>query len=231
MKKLLFLLLIISFISANVFAENVFFANGDKKRKEIALTFDDGPGKNTENILEILREKNVKATFFLLGDSIEKKPYLVKEVYNDGHEIGSHTYGHINFYKYKYKNPEDFKIVKDKITEELLKNQKLIEKLTGHRPKLVRFPHGYMREPAIKAARENGYKIINWSFGTDWNKFPSYKHLMDAYLEKSEPGAIFLMHDLKTNEDLVNALPELIDLLKVVGYKFVTVSELLNLQN
>lgn len=223
-KILLFLL--IMFFSANVFAENVFFANGKKNKKEIALTFDDGPGKNTEAVLAILRDKKVKATFFLLGTSIEGKSSLVKEIAEDGHEIGSHTYGHINFYKYKYSTPENYKILKAKISDELLKNQKLIEKITGRRPKLVRFPHGYMRPPALDVARENGYKVINWSFGTDWNHFSSYEYLLGAYLEHSEPGAIFLMHDLPTNELLIEMLPQLIDLLSFVGYEFVTISEM-----
>ena len=227
--KISLLFFLIIFFSANVFAEHIFFAEGKKDKKEIALTFDDGPGKNTENILSILKEKKIKATFFLLGTSIEIRPQLVKEIAEDGHEIGSHTYGHINFYKYKYDTPGNYNILKAKISDELLKNQKLIEKITGRRPKLVRFPHGYMRPPAIDVARENGYKVINWSFGTDWNHFQSYEYLLGAYLEHSEPGAIFLMHDLPTNQLLVETLPQLIDLLSFVGYEFVTVSELLDL--
>ncbi len=225
--KILLLFFIINFISVNVFAENIFFANGKKNKKEIALTFDDGPGKNTENVLAILREKKVKATFFLLGSSIESRPYLLKDIAEDGHEIGSHTYGHVNFYKYKYSTSEDYKILKNKISEDLLKTQKLIEKNIGQKPKLVRFPHGYMRPPALDVARENGYKVINWSFGTDWNHFPSYEYLLGAYLEHAEPGAIFLMHDLSSNGLLIEMLPQLIELLRFVGYEFVTVSELL----
>ncbi|MBQ3834485.1 MAG: polysaccharide deacetylase family protein [Elusimicrobia bacterium] len=228
MKKILFLLLIVFVFSVDSFAEKVFFADGSRNKKEIALTFDDGPGYNTEEVLSILRLKKVKATFFLLGESIESKPYLVKEIAEDGHEIASHTYKHINFYKYKYKKTEDYNKLKDKISKNLLKNQRLIEKFAGYKPKLVRFPHGYMRQPALDVARENGYKVINWSFGTDWNEFDSYEHLLGAYLEHAKPGTIFLMHDLKDNSLLVEMLPQLIDILQFVGYKFVTVSELLN---
>ncbi len=228
--KILLLFYTLCLFSVDSFAGNVFFAEGNKNKKEIALTFDDGPGNNTEEILSILSVKKVKATFFLLGESVESKPYLAKEIAAAGHEVASHTYEHINFYKYEQKTSGDYEKLKNKISESLLKNQKIIEKYTGHTPKLVRFPHGYMRPSALGVARENGYKVINWSFGTDWKEFPSYEYLLGAYLEQAKPGAIFLMHDLSGNPLLVEMLPELIDILKFVGYKFVTVSELLDLK-
>ncbi len=231
MKKIIVLLCVVFFtalFSGGINAERIFFANGDGTRKEIALTFDDGPGLNTKAVLEILKDKEVKATFFLLGESIEKMPHLVKEIYDDGHEIGNHTYNHINFYESEIKSEKDFEDLKEAMSDEIIKTQELIETITDYRTRLVRFPYGYMRPAAIKAARENGYRVINWSFGTDWKPGWSWRDLLNQYYKNAKPGAVFLMHDLSKSTRLIKMLPELIEKLKTKGYDFVTVSELLN---
>ena len=106
MKKIILALLLLivnlSLVTFPLFAQDVknkVITVGSGRNKLIALTFDDGPGLNTEEILKILDDKQVKATFFMLGNSIEKRPDLVKEVYSKGHEIANHTYNHINFFK------------------------------------------------------------------------------------------------------------------------------------
>ncbi|MCL2484928.1 MAG: polysaccharide deacetylase family protein [Endomicrobia bacterium] len=217
----MFLLLCVSVC----FAENkIFYTDGDKNSKKIALTFDDGPGAATEKILEILKDKNVKATFFLLGSRVERKPELAKKVAEEGHEVQSHTYSHISFFAYKNEDKDE------KMENELLKAQKSIEKNTGVKPYLVRFPYGYSKDDAKKVVEKNGYKIINWTFGCDWDRKLTADEMHKKYSGHIRNGAIFLMHDLNYNERLLSFLGDFIDEIKAKGYELVTVSELLDLK-
>ncbi|MCR4662737.1 MAG: polysaccharide deacetylase family protein [Endomicrobiaceae bacterium] len=220
MKKILYILLLL-IITSSLYADQIFFTRGSSDVKEIALSFDDGPSKNTKSLLKILDKKNVKATFFLLGTSVEDKPALVKEIYSKGHELANHTYNHINFLKYKEESRED------KLKEELLQCQDLIKSITGYRTKIVRFPNGYFREDALKVAKETNYKIVNWTFGMDWEKEYSGNEMLENYLNNVKPGAIFLIHDWDDKSKIVKELPKLIDEIKKKGYKFVTIGEMI----
>lgn len=224
MKKILFVLLILQFLTYGVYASNIFYASGSGKKKQIALTFDDGPGANTQEILEILKDKDIKATFFLLGTCVKKRPQIAKEIYENGHEIANHTYSHINFFKYNNSDK------KQKINEELLKCEQEIERACGYKTKIVRFPYGFSRQPAISVASENGYFVVNWSFGCDWQKNLSKEKMLEDYTKNIKSGAIFLMHTLSKNEKLAYLLPKLIDNAQKSGYEIVTISELLELK-
>ena len=204
MKKIVFILLLLV-ITASLYAEQTFFTRGSLNIKEVALSFDDGPGLNTKDILKILDKKDVKATFFLLGSSVAK------------------TYNHMNFFRYDEENDK-----KEKIKEEILQCQDLIKDITGFRTKLVRFPHGYLKDDAVEIARETNYKIINWTFGIDWERDLSQEEMLEFYLGNAKPGTIFLMHDLLKNTTITKMLPEFIDKLRSKGYKFVTVGEMIN---
>lgn len=222
MKKIVYILLLLV-ITTSLYAEQTFFTRGSLNAKEVALSFDDGPGLNTKDILKILDKKDVKATFFLLGSSVAKRPKLVKDIYSKGHELANHTYNHMNFFRYDEENDK-----KEKIKEEILQCQDLIKDITGFRTKLVRFPHGYLKDDAIGIARETNYKIINWTFGIDWERDLSQEEMLEFYLENAKPGTIFLMHDLLKNTTITKMLPEFIDKLKSKGYKFITVGEMIN---
>ena len=222
MKKIVFILLSLV-LTASLYAEQTFFSRGSLNTKEVALSFDDGPGSNTKDIIKILDKKDVKATFFLLGTSVAKRPKLVKEIYSKGHELANHTYNHMNFFRYDEENDKE-----EKIKEELLLCQDLIRDLTGYRTKLVRFPHGYLKEDAIEIARETNYKIINWTFGIDWERDLSQEEMLQLYLDNAKPGTIFLMHDLQKNPKIIKMLPALIDKLREKKYNFVTVGEMIN---
>ena len=221
MKKIVFILLL-SLITNFLYAENTFFTRGSLGVKEVAISFDDGPGSNTKSILKILDKKNVKATFFLLGTSVAKRPKLLKEIYIKGHELANHTYNHLNFFKYNEEDKEE------KIKDELLQCQDLIKTITGYRTKLVRFPYGYSKEDALDIAKESNYKIVNWTFGVDWEKEISYEDMLNLYLDNIKPGTIFLMHDLQKNPIIIKILPLLIDKIKEKKYNIVTVGEMIN---
>ena len=158
-----------------------------------------------------------------MGSSVAKRPKLVKDIYSKGHELANHTYNHMNFFRYDEETDK-----KEKIKEEILQCQDLIKDITGFRTKLVRFPHGYLKDDAIEIARETNYKIINWTFGIDWERDLSQEEMLEFYLENAKPGTIFLMHDLLKNTTITKMLPEFIDKLKSKGYKFITVGEMIS---
>ncbi|MCL2390386.1 MAG: polysaccharide deacetylase family protein, partial [Endomicrobia bacterium] len=163
-------------------------------------------------------------TFFMLGSQVEKKPKLAKEVFEAGHEVQSHMYSHISFFKYEKEDKYE------KMKDELLKAERIIEKNTGVKPYLVRFPYGYSKDDAKKVVSESGYKIINWTFGCDWDRKLTAEEMRKKYAGKIKGGAIFLMHDLNYNERLLSFLGDFIDEIKAQGYELVTVSELLDLK-
>ena len=223
MKKII--VLIFLFLSITCFARaKIFYANGSEDVKKVSLTFDDGPGKATKQILEILKEKNVKATFFMLGVRVVNDPETAKEVVTAGHEIGNHTYEHINFYAYKDEDKSE------KIEKELLQCEKVIKSTLGIQPFLTRFPNGYMRSDAVEAAKKHNYYLINWSFGIDWQNM-SAEEMHTKYKRAIKNGAIFLVHDLPKNKKVLSFLGTFIDEIKEGGYEIVTVSELLNLKH
>lgn len=205
-------------------SDSVFFCQGPTSEKKMALTFDDGPGPSTEKVLNILKEHNIKATFFMEGSQVEMRPDKARKVMEAGHEIGNHTYSHPNYYVYKNDDKEQ------KLSAELTKAGGLIERATGLRPKIVRMPHGYVREWVKKIAREQNYILINWTFGCDWKKM-SGPDLAQCYIKNIHPGAIFLMHDGgKNRQSTVEALPVIIKEIESRGYKIVPAGELLGLK-
>jgi len=200
-----------------------FFANGPRDKKTMSLTFDDGPGNLTPRVLEVLKKYNVKATFFMEGDQVEFRGKIAKMVFDDGHEVGSHSYSHPNFYFYK---KDDYR---QQLSKELDKAGKLIEGVSGKRPDILRMPYGYVRGWVKEVAREKGYVLVNWTFGCDWKKMTA-EELSQAYIKNIGPGAIFLMHDGgKGRQPTVDALPKIIEEIQKRGYKLVPVGELLGL--
>jgi peptidoglycan/xylan/chitin deacetylase (PgdA/CDA1 family) len=208
----------------SIIQAKTFYADGNKLEKKVALTFDDGPGKNTKAILEILKEKEVKATFFMLGTNVVDNPALAKTVLDAGHEIANHTYGHINFYAY---NNEDKSL---KMEQEILQTESVIKNILGVKTFLVRFPHGYAKQDSIQLARKLRYSVINWSFGTDWYDM-SANEMYLKYKNAISNGTIFLMHDVSKNEKVISFLGDFIDDIKTKGYEIVTVSQLLDIKN
>ena len=186
-------------------------------QKVVALTFDDGPlGTSTPTILTILKEKNVKATFFVAGERVKQFPALVKQEIAEGHEVGNHTYSH----------PRLTTLSKNKIEEELSKTEKVILEVAPQ-PTLFRPPEGAYNDTVLQLARDKGYLIILWSIDTnDWRS-PPVGDIVNTVLKDIKPGSIILLHDGKYPSPTPEALGFIIDSLTSLGYEFVTVSELL----
>ncbi len=188
---------------------------------KIALTFDDGPHPvYTPQILDILKQYGVHATFFMIGENAQRYPELVLRIMREGHEIGNHTYYHANLQKTK---PE-------KIREEILDAENVILQIGDLRPKLLRPPGGLYDQRVCEAARALDYDIILWTVDTlDWAHTPP-EEIVDKVKNNIQCGDIILCHDFvggkpsPTPEALRRLLPDLL----LNNYEFVTVSELIH---
>lgn len=188
--------------------------------KYIALTFDDGPNAtSTPRILNALEAHHAVATFFMLGSQAEYYPAVAQQVLKKGHEIGSHTESH-----------RDLSTLKEiQIQQELGEASRKIEGATGKKPTLLRPPYGACNDKVVKEAKRNGTPIILWSVDSlDW-KSRNAKAVNDVILRNIKPGAIVLMHDIHLST--AEALPSLLTALEKQGYQFVTVSQLLSLDD
>ncbi|WP_332646706.1 polysaccharide deacetylase family protein [Lysinibacillus sp. 54212] len=193
------------------------------EEKIIALTFDDGPHpKFTAQVLDILAEHEAKGTFFIVGQNAKKTPEIVLRAHRDGHEIANHTYTHSS------------KISVTELKEELKQTNELIYSITNYQPVLFRPVGGQYTDEMIKAASDNGYQVVMWSWHQDtedW-KNPGVKKIVNKVLKGTRPGDIILFHDGGGKRDqTIDALKEILPVLKKQGYKFVTVSELVEYKN
>ena len=204
--------------------EEIFFWKIETKEKVVFLTFDDGPGKYTKDVLELLKRYNIKATFFMLGKIVRYYPEFVKEIYNSSHSIGSHTYYHTNFYKLQ-KN-SSINECKKKLDEELKMTENEIKKIVPQsRIKLLRMPNGYYRSWVNDVAKKYGYKIVNWTFGCDWHNFTE-EEMLKKYKSALQPGCIYLFHDGgKDRTKTVNVLKQIIEYCIANDYKFGNLEE------
>ena len=180
---------------------------------EVALTFDDGPSpKYTPLLLDGLKERNVRATFFLLGQNVKENQELVQRMQAEGHLLGNHTYNHVQLNK----------IPETTARQEILKTNNEIYEATGKYPEYMRPPYG-----AWKKNMELCVEMLPvfWDIDTlDW-KSQNVDAILKAAGEEPEDGSIILMHD--EYQTSVEAVLLLIDRLKEKGYEFVTVDELI----
>ena len=208
-----------SFINFASAENKLVFKSNSNDQMKIAITFDDGPHpRKTEKILNILDQFDVKATFFVIGVNVNNYPNVIKKVLSNGHELGKHTYSH--------------KVLKslaiDKIQSELYDTEDALYKLCMYKPTLLRPPCGLYDSNLVKVAKENAYKIVLWTVDTkDW-AHESVNSIVKNVLENVKSGDIILFHDYISGVDNTpEALKIIIPKLQEMGYKFVTVSELL----
>ena len=214
----------IIFLSFFFLSAPVVFAQAPEKK--IALTFDDGPyGEPTTEVLDILKKENVHATFFLIGKNVEKYPEIVRAIIENGNVIGNHTYDHpknlVSFSDLDFKN-------------ELSKTESVIFSAARIQPVFFRAPYGRTSAAMQKEIKQEGYTLVCWNIDPiDWNYSKSPAELIvKRVLEQAKPNSIILMHDGRDQhigyprDNLVKALPVIIDSLRKEGYDFVTVDEI-----
>lgn len=184
--------------------------------KCIALTFDAGPSENSARLLDVLKERQVPATFFLLGKGhIDEHPELVRRMAAEGHEVASHTWDHKILTR----------IEPEKIREELQRPNDEIERLTGRRPTLMRPPQGRTDETVHEICRELGLAEVLWTVTAKDYTTTDPALIQRRVLAQADRDGIILLHDIY--DGTVPAVPGIIDALKGRGFVFVTVPQLL----
>jgi len=220
---------------------------GATDRPRVTLTFDDGPASPfTEQILDILRDRRVPATFFVCGQNVERHPEVVRRIAAEGHTLGNHTYSH----------PFPYFLPRRRLAEEIDRTQQAIERVTGKRPAVFRPPYGARWIGLYPVVRERGLKVVQWSdTGYDWKS--DARATVRAALEHLGPGSVILLHDgqegtqgfLKwawrevlhlgdraasdslrpDRSHVVEALPRIIDQARGAGFEFVSLQEFISI--
>lgn len=204
-------------VSSNYYINVMCKANGGEKA--VALTFDDGPAENyTPQILNILKEHQVRAAFFCIGRRVEEAPGLVRRAEEEGHLVGNHSYSHHTLFDLfpTYKMKQD-----------LHRANNAIEAATGRKPVLFRPPYGVTNPMLASAIRHGGYTPVGWSIRSLDTVIKEEDKLFERVTRKIKPGDIFLFHD--TCAATVQILPALIKQLKREGFAIRRVDELLNI--
>jgi peptidoglycan/xylan/chitin deacetylase (PgdA/CDA1 family) len=191
---------------------------------KVYLTFDDGPiPEVTPWVLDLLKEHNVKAIFFCIGDNIKKHPEIFKRILSEGHAIGNHTFHHINGWK---TNTEDYLKDVASFEKEILTH--LEQPLTNHVSPittLFRPPYGKLTSKQSKRLQKKGYKIIMWDvLSYDFDSTVSEEKCLQNVLKNIEKGSIVVFHDsLKAEKKLRFVLPKVLEFIKEKGWNPVSI--------
>ncbi|WP_214414858.1 polysaccharide deacetylase family protein [Sphaerisporangium fuscum] len=185
------------------------------KVKCIALTFDDGPGRYTAQLLDLLRRHHTKVTFFLVGQRVAKSGKIARRMAREGHQIGDHTFTH----------PHLTSLTDDQIRDELSRTQDAIHRATGRRPDIMRPPYGDTDDRVGAIATELGLSQILWNGSArDW-ELRDTKAITRKVLGLAKRDRVILMHDIWP--ETVAAMPKILTTLEKQGYHVVPVKSLL----
>ncbi|MFF0769911.1 polysaccharide deacetylase family protein [Nonomuraea wenchangensis] len=182
--------------------------------KCVALTFDDGPGPHTAELLDILKRENARATFFVVGANAAAQPDLLRRMSDEGHLVGNHSWSHTDLSK-----PGTAKIA-----DSLERTRDAVAAVIGQAPTLVRPPYGAVSGMLRNVARDQGFPLVTWDVDAFDQQGGATQDIVDRSVRGAHPGAIILLHDI--HRDSVAAVPEILKRLRGKGYTFVTVPEL-----
>jgi len=195
------------------------YSNNVKATKKVALTFDDGPHpRYTQQILDILDQYQIKATFFMIGVNVERYPETFQKILKSGCEIGNHTYSHHNIDT----------MSENSLTDELTACEESIKRVGGNKPTLFRPPRGMLNKENTSTIVDRGYSVVLWSIDTqDW-KHTAPETICRDVIHSLKDGDIILMHDYVSGTNTTcQALELLIPEILKRGYEFVTISQLI----
>lgn len=194
-------------------------ANGEQS---IALTFDDGPNPGaTPLILDVLADRGVRATFFVLGRHAERWPRLVERAAAEGHQIGNHGYHHRRLH---FRGPAY-------VRDDIARGKRAIEAAGGGTPRWFRAPHGFRSPWVSHIANSLGQRTVGWSLGVWDSDTPGVAAIVQRTLQHARPGTILLLHDgdgynpVGDRTQTAAALPRIIDSLRERGFSFVTLPQ------
>jgi len=201
-------------------------SNGNRNHRQIALTFDDGPNEPyTSQVLNILRQHGIKATFFVIGQNVHRYPEVCRQALAAGHIIGNHSYRHYRLLCLKWGKAA---------THEVHLAHQAIYQSTGYQVRLFRPPYGFRTPWLMYTARRSGYIVVTWdNMTSDWKEDRSAKEIVQSIIKRARPGSIIVLHDGRSTKEgydrsqMLQALPHIIETLKNKGFDFVTVPELL----
>lgn len=188
------------------------------QEKVVALTFDDGPSEFTPRVLDLLKEFNAKGTFFCLGKQVEKYPQILKQIAEEGHSLGNHSFTHtrVGFQG------------KVSMMDEIQKTDDAIEKISGQRTQFFRPPFGVTNPSIMRAVRLTGHAVVGWSIRSIDTAIKDELKILNRIKKRLEPGSIILLHD--TSERSVSTLEQLLLYLREKGYKCLSIEEILKLE-
>jgi len=192
----------------------------NSNQKKITLTFDDGPHSQfTPAVLDLLKENNISAGFFLIGQQAEKNEDIVKRISEEGHLIGNHSYSHAKYFGFWGKN---------RLVADLRKNEALIERISGKKVNLFRPPYGVTNPNIAKAAQLLEYTVVGWSIRSLDSMGKQKEKIIKRVSKRLKPGSVILFHD--NHKTILPVLKEVISIAKTEGYTFVSPDELLNIK-
>jgi len=204
--------------------EGVFVLSASRDTRKVALTFDDVPDPRfTPAVLDVLRDKKVSATFFVVGTRSAKHPEILRRIHREGHNIGNHSFSH----------PDLSKLSLEKVQGQIGRAEKVIQAIVGFKPRLIRPPYGEILPSHLEWARNQGYTVVNWDVdSSDWRQL-SAQEVYGNVTRTVRPGSVVLMHAGggagQNLSGTVMALPRMIDRLRAQGYELVTLTELLSI--
>jgi len=192
------------------------------RRKYMALTFDDGPyPPYTGRLLDVLKEKKIRATFFLVGEQARMHPDLVRRMVDEGHTVGLHAFRHRDF----------LKLTEEEKEKDLQQGKEILQSITGKKPNYWRPPHGFRDSSVMKIASAKDLQVVNWSvIPRDWTGIDK-QEIYNRVMDKAEDGAVVLLHDgdsplyKASRQATVDAVGPLIDSLREKGYHLVSLEE------
>jgi peptidoglycan/xylan/chitin deacetylase (PgdA/CDA1 family) len=223
-----FVLIVLIWLGINAFGSarissnyhvKAFCNNLLETEKKIALTFDDGPSTFTLEVLELLKKYNATATFFCIGKNIETHPEILKQIIAEGHLVGNHSYSHSKFFDFYHE---------DKITDELRKTDKLLEKFTSKKINFFRPPYGVTTPSIRRALKITGHKVIGWNIRSLDGGMKNQDLILSRIKKRVSPGGIVLLHDTAPHSVLV--LEQFLQFLQQNNYQVVSIEELLKLK-
>lgn len=193
-------------------------SNPNEKSRRIALTFDDGPHEMTEKVLDLLLKYNAKATFFCIGNQIEKHPEILQRVIKEGHTVGNHTLSHSKSFGF---------FSTSQVKEEIEQTDTLLQNKTIKKPLFFRPPFGVTNPNVAKAIAQTGHSVIGWNIRSLDTVIDDETKIFQRIKKKVKPGGIVLLHD--TSLKTVNVLEQLLLFLQSEKYEMITVDKLLNI--
>ncbi len=194
-------------IGWGIYMKSICSINSDSKT--VILTFDDGPHPEyTPRILDMLKTKGVKATFFVIGENAQMHPHLIKRISEEGHNVGIHSF---------YHNPSFTFASKKSLFNDINKSKNLLEELTGKPVELFRPPYGVTNPNIGQVVRSIGLKSIGWNIRSFDTVAKNVEQVIKKIDRKLSPGAIILLHDRLDNSPLI--LKNLLEMIENRGYK------------